>query len=131
MRLNTPNAGSTNRACDRSIRHFNGCNRMSESSHSKTLSSTRLQFRTIDEIKAANSSAGLHFFAPGLIRIRRMRISPQVYAGRFLITSERPRIVLDATRRHTIREIMPDGSISAPADGCQTSIGLTRRSAFG
>ena len=68
-------------------------------------------YRTIEEIKAANITARLHFFAPGLMRLRDTRVYPEVYLGRFFITSERNVMLAQSPRGFSIREVLPDTSI--------------------
>lgn len=68
-------------------------------------------YRTIEEIKAANTTARLHFFASGLMRLRETFVYPKVYFGRYFITSERNVMLAGSPRGFSIREVLPDSSI--------------------
>lgn len=74
-------------------------------------------YRSIAEIKAANEAIGQTWFSEGTMRFFDSIIEPEVYGGRFFLTSER-----DATgtpgqsawhgkRRWTVRRANDDGTI--------------------
>jgi len=68
-------------------------------------------FRSIDAIRAANKSAGWHWFSPETMRFFNTRICGTLHGGRFFVTSERisPR---GGVRRYTVRVAHHDGAVS-------------------
>lgn len=69
-------------------------------------------FRSMDEVRRANSEAGFHFFSRGALRWFGSRVSEELYGGRYFVTSECDPHgrVWDGKRRYTVREALPDGS---------------------
>lgn len=66
-------------------------------------------FTHITEIQRANERAGKHFFEASTMRFFRSRILPDVYGGRYFITSEQ--FDRDSPRLYTIREVNEHGGI--------------------
>ncbi len=87
---------------------------------------TRTVYANIADIKRANKALGHYFFEPDTMRFFNSRVGSKVYGGRYFITSEQrePYPYRDMSgnlqpateRRYTIREAMPDGSISTVGD---------------
>lgn len=85
-------------------------------------------FNSIDEIKAANEAAGLHFFEADTMAFFRSRVSASVYPtgdGAFFVTSERQDD--NAPRLYTVRYAAGDGHTHT----LDPFNGLSRRSAHG
>lgn len=87
------------------------------------MSTTPVQYDSIESIKAANEAAGFHYFSPATMRHWQSRILSGVIGGRYFITSEaRPDIITSrgvtpaGPRLYTIREALPDGSIDTVGD---------------
>jgi len=61
---------------------------------------------TITDIKRANRKAGYHFFSPKTMDYWGSKIFPEIYKGRYFITSEP---TYDGRRRlYTVRKFFPD-----------------------
>lgn len=72
-----------------------------------------MTYKSIAEIKAANEAAGQSWFAPDTLAWHESIIEPEVYGGRFFVTSERDKTGLawDGKRRWTVRRANDDGTI--------------------
>ena len=70
-------------------------------------------FRTIAEIKAANTAGGFFFFTPGAMRFFNSRVLRGVIGDRFFVTSERyvPSDGVPEARLYTVRRCNDDGSV--------------------
>lgn len=77
-------------------------------------------YTSINQIIAANEKRGHHFFDRDTLRGFGSRICPEIYQGRYFITSERDRGVSTSygfmqawggERRYTVRRANDDGSI--------------------
>jgi hypothetical protein len=62
----------------------------------------------IDTIRQRNRAAGQYFFSPGAMRFFDSIVYPEVYGGRYFITSER---APGFKRKFTIREALDSGEI--------------------
>lgn len=72
-----------------------------------------MTFQNLDDVIEKNHAAGKHFFTPGAISYFAQRIESELIAGRYFITSECASTwTMNAPRMYTIREALPDGSIS-------------------
>jgi hypothetical protein len=66
-------------------------------------------FRNIEEIKRANKEAGHHFFDPDTMRFFGSRVSGELVAGRYFITSEHD--FYGTKRLYTLRVANGDGTV--------------------
>ena len=72
-----------------------------------------MYYRSIEEIKAANLAAGQHWFDTETVEWFGSRILPEVYGGRYFVSSEQDRHgAWDGERRYTVRECDADGDVS-------------------
>lgn len=65
-------------------------------------------YTSIDQIKEANAAAGHHWFEESTMRFFKSRISSQVIAGRYFISTEKGP---DEIRKATIRVALDDGTV--------------------
>lgn len=78
------------------------------------LKAEREGFQSIEEMVTLNKKIGHHFFDPDTLRFWQSRISPQIYAGRYFVTSESS---FDRkTRFYTVREMLKDGRINTVSE---------------
>jgi hypothetical protein len=87
---------------------------MTNDTHVRQVPATETKYWTLDDIKAANRAAGLHFFAPDTLRFFRSRIGATVYQGPggiYFVTSERFMTMATfglTARKYTVRKFDPD-----------------------
>lgn len=62
---------------------------------------------TIETIKAANEAAGQYFFTEGAMTFFSSVIHPEIYRGRYFVTSEQAD---GQPRRYTVREAIDGGA---------------------
>ncbi len=72
------------------------------------------QFETMAEVINANRRIGHYFFEASSKRFFDSRIGTKLFGGRFFITSEQfhGSDGYHATRKYTVREVKPDGSVN-------------------
>lgn len=77
-----------------------------------------MEYRTIDDIKAAHEATGGHFFSPSAMRWFGSRILSPVFPGGYFVTSERDSTghAWDGERRYTVRVCRDDGDIDTVSD---------------
>lgn len=74
-------------------------------------------YQTIAQVKAANKAAGENWFARATMKFWACKIHGGIRKGRYFITSERD--VRNENRYFSIRQAMPDGSISTVGEFCE------------
>jgi len=70
---------------------------------------TNMLWESIEEIERYNERSGFHFFKPDTMRFFHSRVYPQIYGGRYFITSERCTWGEGHPRLYTVRQALPDG----------------------
>jgi hypothetical protein len=71
-----------------------------------------LRFRTIQDIINENKKAGMHWFSKDTMAFFKCKVYPEIYDGKYFITSEAKRDsdgYMD--RRFSVREALEDGNI--------------------
>lgn len=68
-----------------------------------------MRYSDIDEVREANERGGRHFFEESTLRFFDSIIEPEIYSGRFFVTSEKGP---DEIRRWTVRRARRDGTIA-------------------
>ena len=89
-----------------------------------------MEYRTINDIRAAHEATGGHFFSPSSMRYFGSRILSPVFPGGYFVTSERDSGVhtsrgyvaaWNGERRYTVRVCREDGQIDTVSDHGQFS----------
>lgn len=84
---------------------------MSTTTAAREITLTTNQFHSIDGVRAANRSAGQHWFDRDTMRFFNSRISDCLYSGRLFVSSERMRYESSTPRRYTVRFVDTDAGI--------------------
>jgi hypothetical protein len=74
-------------------------------------------FKSIEEVKVANSKIGDHWFTPGTMDYFNSIIETDILYGKYFITSERYHYSNE--KKYTVREVSPDGSIDTVGEFMQ------------
>ncbi|MFA7296301.1 MAG: hypothetical protein WC211_03820 [Dehalococcoidia bacterium] len=81
-------------------------------------------FESIEQIKRANAEIGHHFFDADTLRFFRSHVSPEVYGGRFFVTSEKPPY---GDRAFTVRMARDSGEVRTIGEFCARAKGAAHR----
>ena len=75
------------------------------------------QWTSIDEIRAANKKIGRFWFSPDTIKFFGTVIHPEIYHGRYFVTSEQPPM---GPRDYNVRVVDDEGSVKTEKRGLKT-----------
>jgi len=77
-------------------------------------------FEAIEQVKAANAAIDHHFFEADTLRFFKSHVSPDIYGGRFFVTSEKPPY---GDRMFTVRMARDSGEIRTIGAFCARTKG--------